>query len=72
MAFYGQLEAYYAVVVPAALRATAFRNLWLLLCHWLVAGPRPLPEVSLDNPRAPRVPYGLAIAAGALMTIWLR
>jgi prepilin peptidase CpaA len=48
----------------------ALGNIWLLLCHWRVAGPRPLQEISLENPRAPRVPYGVAIAAGALVTIW--
>jgi prepilin peptidase CpaA len=50
---------------------TAFQNIWLLLCHWRVAGLKPHPEVTLDNPRAPRLPYGVAIAAGAITTIWL-
>jgi len=49
---------------------TAFRNLWLLLCHWRVVGLKSLPEVSLENQRTPRLAYGLAIAVGAMTTIW--
>lgn len=50
---------------------TAFKNLWLLLSHWRVVGIRPVNEISLENPKAPRLPYGVAIAAGALTTLWL-
>jgi len=50
---------------------TTFRNVWLLLCHWRVAGVRPLTDVSLDNKDAPRLAYGLPIAVGAMLTIWL-
>ncbi|MGE4054716.1 MAG: prepilin peptidase [Vicinamibacterales bacterium] len=49
---------------------TTFRNLWLLICHWKVVGLRALPEVSLDDKRRIRVPYGVPIALGAITTIW--
>jgi len=74
LAFYTAMAGGVMALVAVLSRgyfSTAFKNLWLLFCHWRVAGPRPLPEVSLDNPRAPRVPYGVAIAAGALVTLWL-
>ena len=51
--------------------AATFRNLWLLLCHFRVAGLQPMTEVSLDNKNSPRLAYGLPIAVGALLTIWL-
>ena len=48
-----------------------FRNLWLLLCHFRVAGLKPMSELSLDNKNTLRLPYGLPIAAGAILTLWL-
>jgi len=50
---------------------STFGNIWLLLCHWRGSGVRPLDEVSLDNKDAPRLAYGLPIAVGAVLTIWL-
>ena len=51
--------------------ASTFRNIWLLLCHWRVAGVKPLAELTLENKNAPRLAYGLPIAVGAMVTIWL-
>lgn len=50
----------------------ALTNLRLLAGTWLVAGVRPLPELTLDEGRGPRLPYALAILAGVVMTIWQR
>jgi len=50
----------------------AFRNLWGLLTFWRIAGIRPHPGVSLDSTGAPRLPYALPIAAGLVLTLWLR
>jgi prepilin peptidase CpaA len=50
----------------------AWSNVWLLLAHWRVVGLRPLPELTLETSRGPRLPFALPIAAGALATIWLR
>ena len=60
------------VVLSRGYFMTTLRNLWLLLCHWRVVGPKSLPEISLENQRAPRLAYGLAIAVGAITTIWLQ
>lgn len=49
----------------------AFRNLWTLLIFWRVTGIRPLPELTLEHGRGPRLAYALPIAAGALTTLWL-
>ena len=62
-----------AVVVVLSRRKlmTTFENLWLLLCHFKVAGLKPMAELSLENKNTVRLPYGLPIAAGTILTIWL-
>ena len=51
--------------------AATFENLWLLLCHFRVVGLKPMSELSLENKNTLSLPYGLPIAAGALLTLWL-
>ncbi len=48
----------------------AFRNLWALFAYWRVVGVRPLAELTLAGSKAPRLPYALPIAVGALATLW--
>ena len=60
-----------ALVIWRRRLVTTFRNLWLLLCHFRVAGLKPMSELSLDNKNTLRLPYGLPIAAGAILTLWL-
>ena len=50
----------------------SFRNLWMLLMFWRVAGVQPMPTLTLSTANSPRLPYALPIAAGAVMAIWLR
>jgi prepilin peptidase CpaA len=50
----------------------AFGNLWGLLMFWRVAGLRPHPTLTLESSGAPRLPYAVPIAAGLVMTLWLR
>ncbi len=55
-------------VVLALLRhrlKDTFANLGRLLVHHSTAGIRPHPDLNLSNPGTLRLPYGLAIAAGA-------
>src|SRR6185436_15401166 len=47
----------------------AFRNLWVLLGFWRVAGVQQLPGLTLDDAHGPRLAYGVAIAAGTAATI---
>jgi prepilin peptidase CpaA len=47
-------------------------NLWLLLCHWRVAGLKALPELTLDGSSAPKLAYAVPILAGMVAVVWLR
>lgn len=49
---------------------SAFSNLWVLMAFWRAAGLRPHPQVTLAASAGPRLPYALAIAIGALVTVW--
>jgi prepilin peptidase CpaA len=49
----------------------ALANLYLLLTHWRVAGVQPLPAVTLDQSKGPRLAYAVPIAIGTVVTIWL-
>lgn len=51
--------------------ATAFRNLWLLLAHWRVAGLTPMSELTLEHSKSPKLAYAVPILAGTLVTTWL-
>jgi prepilin peptidase CpaA len=60
------------VALSAGYLGQAFRNVWSLLMFWRVAGLRPHPGLTLDSPGAPRLPYAVPIAAGLVVTLWLR
>ncbi len=52
---------------------TAFANMWLMLMHWRVSGPRPVPGLALgDAAAAPRLAYAIPITMGVVCTLWLR
>ncbi|MDR1989054.1 MAG: prepilin peptidase [Acidobacteriaceae bacterium] len=63
-----------AIVVALArgYLGTALRNISLLLTHWRVVGVRPLPEITLEESRAPKLAYAIPIFVGTLVTTWLR
>jgi prepilin peptidase CpaA len=67
----GGLLALPLIAWRGRVRATIV-NLWGLVTHWRVAGLKPHPVVTLDNPEAVRMPYALPISLGALATLWLR
>ena len=52
--------------------ATAFRNLWRLVTAWRLGGVKPLPGLTIEDARGPRLAYGAAIAAGTLAAVCLR
>ena len=50
----------------------ALQNVWLLLCHWRVAGLKALPELTLERSAAPKLAYALPILCGMVTVAWLR
>jgi prepilin peptidase CpaA len=48
----------------------ALSNIWLLFSHWRVMGVRPLPELTIHQATGPKLAYGVAIFAGAMVTVW--
>jgi prepilin peptidase CpaA len=45
---------------------------WMAMSYWRVMGMRPLPELTLANANAPRLPYAIPIAAGAVAAVLIR
>jgi len=50
----------------------ALRNIWVLLMFWRVSGLRPMPELTIQSGRGPKLAYGVSIFLGTVVTIWLR
>jgi prepilin peptidase CpaA len=48
----------------------AVANVWSLLRFWRSAGFKPHPDLTLDTPGVPRVPYSVPIAVGLAVTVW--
>ena len=47
-------------------------NAGAIVTYWRVAGPRPYPGLTVGTPGALTVPYAVALAAGLVVTLWLR
>ena len=74
VALYAGIAGGLLALVVAAYRGylgTALGNLWLLLMHWRVSGPRPLDELTLEGGHGPRLAYAVPIFVGILVTTWL-
>lgn len=59
-----------AVALSRGYLSTAFKNLWVMLTHWRVAGIQPVPGLTLTDAKAPRLAYAVPIAAGLVITLW--
>jgi prepilin peptidase CpaA len=51
---------------------TALRNLKTMVVSWCLVGPRPLPAMTLEDSKAPRLAYAVPVLIGAMVTIWFR
>jgi len=49
---------------------TAFSNIWRLLTHWWLIGIQPLPDLTLEHSRGPRLAYAVPIFIGLMVTLW--
>jgi len=50
----------------------AVGNVGTMLAYWRLNGVRPLPEITLEHSRGPRLAYAVPILAGTMVTLWLR
>jgi prepilin peptidase CpaA len=61
-----------AVALGSGYLGTALRNVRNLVTYWALVGPRPVPGITLEESKAPRLAYALPIFAGTAVTVWLR
>lgn len=59
------------VALAAGYLPQAVRNVSYLVMFWRTVGVRPLPELTLADARGPRLPYAVAVTAGAFAWLWL-
>jgi prepilin peptidase CpaA len=50
----------------------AVGNVGVMLAYWRMHGVRPLPEITLEHSRGPRLAYAVPILAGTMVTLWLK
>jgi prepilin peptidase CpaA len=50
----------------------AVGNVGILLAYWRLNGVKPLPEITLEHSRGPRLAYAVPILAGTMVTLWLK
>ena len=50
----------------------AVGNVGVMLAYWRLNGVRPLPEMTLEHSRGPRLAYAVPILAGTMVTLWLK
>ena len=60
-----------AVAVAHGYLQTALRNVLSMLVYWRTVGLRPVPDLTLDSAKTPRLAYAIPIFAGTVMTVWL-
>ena len=59
-----------AVALQHGYLQSMLRNLLTLLRFWSLAGPRPLPALTLEQGTGPRLAYAVPMFVGALVTLW--
>jgi prepilin peptidase CpaA len=73
LAAYSALAGGALAVVVALARGylkTAFRNVWFMFAYWRTVGFQPVPNLTLDSAKTPRLAYAIPIFAGTVMTLW--
>lgn len=58
------------VALSAGYFRSMFRNIGSMLLYWYVAGPRPVPDQTLDRSASPRLAYAIPIFVGTVITLW--
>jgi hypothetical protein len=42
------------------------------LTTWALVGPRPLPSMTLEDSKGPRMAYAVPMFVGVMVTLWMR
>jgi prepilin peptidase CpaA len=74
LALYSGIAGGVLAVVVAFSRGylqVALRNVLEMLRYWHASGLRPVPNLTLDTPHAPRLAYALPMFLGVVITLWL-
>ena len=50
----------------------AIGNVGVMVAYWRLNGVKPLPEITLEHSRGPRLAYAVPILAGTMVTLWLK
>jgi prepilin peptidase CpaA len=66
----GVLAIFVALTNGYLIRAVG--NVGMMLAYWRLNGIKPLPEMTLEHARGPRLAYAVPILAGTAATLWLR
>ena len=66
----GVLAIFVALTKGYLFRAVG--NVGVMLAYWRVNGVKPLPEMTLEHSRGPRLAYAVPILAGTMVTLWLK
>jgi prepilin peptidase CpaA len=72
--FFGSVLASGIMAIVQMYRAgrvvETFRNMWILIKGFFVFGLKKNPQISLDNPRLLKLPFGVAVAAATIVCFW--
>jgi prepilin peptidase CpaA len=66
----GVLAVFVAVTKGYLFQAVG--NVGVMLAYWRLNGVKPLPEITLEHSRGPRLAYAVPILAGTMVTLWLK
>jgi hypothetical protein len=50
---------------------TALRNVRGVLTYWAVVGIGPVPDLTLESAKTPRLAYAIPMFAGTVVSLWL-
>lgn len=59
------------VAVGQGYLRTAVRNVFSVFSFWATSGIRPVPGLTLESAKTPRLAYAIPILAGTVVTLWL-
>lgn len=60
------------VALTSGYLVQAVGNVGMMLAYWRLNGVKPLPEITLEHSRGPRLAYAVPILAGTMVTLWLK